>query len=316
MSYTNFPKNADKNAGISVPGKATYYQLSTTAKPVPTTEELASGEEITLIETDTHNRYTWVGDVTGSWKLTHYNGALNVHSIEAHNKIINRYFHIHSGTTTTLSVAAAVNDTQVTVVSAASFVAGDVLAFYDTLTSSHWYAIVTVVAGNLITLDRRIDFAMPIGYTVELVTIDMAAVGTLGSPLIYGIGPPVGEVWYITRIIVSVVHSTQGDLGLFGDIAPLTNGMTLRAYINGVYNSFTSWKTSGDMKNDMYTVEFDARSGGGGVYGTSALGDFRELNTVVRLDGTVGDKLYAYVQDDQSGLLSLKIKGQGRVELV
>jgi hypothetical protein len=109
-------------------------------------------------------------------------------------------------------------------------------------------------------------------------------------------------------------HAGAGDLSLFGGIPALTNGCLMRARIDGQYGTLTNWKTNENMKSDMYDVEFDARSGGGGSYGTSGRGSFDRTGAVVRLDGATNDRLEFYVQDDLTALATFTMKAQGHLE--
>ena len=57
----------------------------------------------------------------------------------------------------------------------------------------------------------------------------MNEVGSLASPFSYKIMPLAGEIWHITKISISMAHSSAGDLGKFGNITALTNGITYDA---------------------------------------------------------------------------------------
>lgn len=242
--------------------------------------------------------------------------ALDVHVADVHNTVINQYIHQHTATTTTLAVASSVGDYQITLADATGFSVGDYI-HVNTSSIETTHPKVTAIATNTLTLDRRLDKAHLIGDEVIKVIIDMALTGqtgTMASPQIYFAGPPAGQVWHITRILFSMVHGTAGDLGLFGNLAALTNGVVVRAYVSGNYGTLTNWKTSADMKTDMFDVEFDSRSGGGGVYGTSGRGTFTRTGAVVRLDGDLGDQLQIMVQDDITALNFFGMKMQGHLE--
>jgi hypothetical protein len=111
-----------------------------------------------------------------------------------------------------------------------------------------------------------------------------------------------------------MTHGSAGDLGLFGNLAALTNGVLLRAKINGNYGTLTNWKTNANIKTDMFDVVFDNRSGGGGTWGTTGRGTFREAGAVLRLDGDTADQFELYVQDDLTTLLTFTMKVQGHLE--
>lgn len=241
-------------------------------------------------------------------------GAINIHDADVHGSVVNRYIHQHTGTITTLTADSNAGDYQLVVASTAGFSVGDPVHI-NTTTIESTHPIITAIVGSTLTLDRQLESPHLIGDSVEVAITNMATqIGTMATPEIYYVGPPAGEVWHITRILFELTHGTAGDLGLFGDQPALTNGVVLRSYIDGVYHVFTNWKDNSDMKVDMYDVEFDPRSGGGGSYGTTGRGTFKKAGVVVRLDGDSGDELQVMVQDDLTGLVSFTMKAQGHQE--
>jgi len=248
--------------------------------------------------------------------ISSLNNALDIHDADVHSAIVNRYAFQNTATTTTLAVATVGDGTeyQITVASSVGFSVNDRI-FIDTSIDEVTLPIIKAIAGNVITLDRRLDKAHAIGDSVTKVITNMASqAGTLASPQSYKLAPMSGEVWHITRLLLSITHNTAGDLGLFGDLAALTNGVVLRVYVSGQFGTLTNWKTSADIKDDMYDVDFDSRSSGGGTYGTSGRGTFKNAGSIVRLDGTLGDYIEILVQDDITGLLSFQVKFQGHPE--
>lgn len=249
--------------------------------------------------------------------ISSFRGAIDVHNADVHRSIVNRYVHYHDVTTeTTLAVASAIGDYQLEVASAVGFVVGDYL-HVNTTTSETTHPVITGIAGNVLTLDRRMDAAHEIGDTITRSIVDMALTGqvaTMAAPIVYWSAPVVGEVWHITRLLFSMVHGTAGDLGLFGNLASLTNGAIVRVKVDGVITTLTNWKNNGDMKTDMFDVEFDSRSGGQGNYGTSGRGTFTNAGAIIRLDGALGDRFEIVVQDDITNLGFFGLKIQGHLE--
>ena len=249
---------------------------------------------------------------------------LNIHNSDVHTGIVNSAMHRHTAVSTTLTVATVGDGTeyQISVADATGFANNDYLHIADgSMEITHPMIISSVPAlpaagAAVFTLDRRLDNAHAIGTTVTQAVLDISSTaGTLATPVEYWVGPPSGEVWHLARILFAMAHGTAGDLGTFGDIAGgLTNGVLLRAKTNGSYSTLTNWKTNGDMKADMYDVEFDARSGGGGSYGTSGRGTFTRTGAIVRLDGDNGDRLELLVQDSLTTLGFFIMQAQGHIE--
>jgi len=236
-------------------------------------------------------------------------------NIPTYLEVVNKYFHQRTGIESNLTIATSASGTDwnITVVDGSVFTIGDYIRIGNGLTENT-HPRVTAIATNLLTLDRRIDLNHAIGTPVEVSYIDMAAtglIGTISDPQEYFVAPDQGDVWYISRILFSMVHSTAGDLGLFGNLSALTNGLVMRVRIDGVYYTFTNWKTNADIKSDMFDVAFDARSGGQGSFGTSGRGTFKETGSVIRLDGDTNDTFEIYIQDNITALGFFTIKAQG-----
>lgn len=249
-----------------------------------------------------------------------FNGALDIHDADVHNIIINKYTRQYTAVNTTLSVATVGDGTEYTisVADATGFTVGNHLHIDTTSVETTMPVLLSTTAATgpaVFTIDRRIDLAHNIGDTVTSAVIDMSSlIGTLATPQKYIVGPEAGEVWHITRLLFEITHTSAGDLGFFGNQTALTNGVVLRAKISNQYGTFTNWKTNADIKADMYDVEFDARSGGGGTWGTTGRGSFNRAGAVIRLDGSAGDSIEVDIQDDLTGLSTFTMKFQGHVE--
>ena len=229
--------------------------------------------------------------------------VLNIHDADVHNGAVNRYVHQHSLTVnTTISTASAVNDHIINVANTAGFTIGDSLHINTGSVEFTHPEIIAIGAGapGTFTLDRRLDQSHDIGDDVTKAVINLASqVGSLATPQLYVAFPEPGEVWHVTNFTLAMGHNSAGDLGLFGNLSALTNGVVLRAKVSGNYGTLTNWKTNGDINVDTGEVEFHLRSGGGGTHGTSANGAFKDrTGAVLRLDGNQGDQFELYVQDD------------------
>ena len=261
-----------------------------------------------------------MNDGFGKPLSSYYNSAtdtyqLNVHDADVHNQPVNQYFHQHTGLTTTLTTPTLADGTTyiIDVLDTTGFLVTDYVQVDGNNHEGIKYQILALTATTM-TLDSYVDIEFDVGAVVSQVEIEMNSIGTLTSPQEYVIRPNTNQIIHITRIIMTMTHSSAGDLGLFGNLSPLTNGVLIRANVSGQYGTFTNWKTNENIKSDMYDVEFDTRSGGGGTFGTSGRGSFWKIGVVLRLDGSKGDFLELYNRDDLTGLLSFEIKAQGHVE--
>jgi hypothetical protein len=243
-------------------------------------------------------------------------GALDVHAADVHQEMINKALHTHTGVETTLAVATSGDGSeyQITVVSVVGFVVGDFLHI-ENGGQEPTHSQILVITGAVFTLDRHIDLPHPIGTPVEQSILDLTTtIGTLADPVEYFVEPVAGEVWHITRMLFAMAHSSAGDLGKFGNLPALTNGVLVRVKTDGSYRTLTNWKDAGDMKVDMFDIQFDNRSGGGGDFGTSGRWTFSQSGSVLRLDGNTNDRIEVYIQDDLTGLGFFNMTTQGHLE--
>ena len=191
--------------------------------------------------------------------------VLNIHDADVHNVLINEYFHRHTDINTTLTSATDINGTTyiLDVNGTTGFVVGDYVQVGAENHTGIKYRILDLNTTNM-TLDSYVDTEYPIGTLIRETEIDMNVSGTLASPQEFIIKPNAGQVIHITSINLTMTHGSPGDLGLFGDLAALTNGVLIRFYAGGQLRTYTNWRTNGDIKDDVHEVEFDVRTGGGG----------------------------------------------------
>jgi hypothetical protein len=140
-------------------------------------------------------------------------------------------------------------------------------------------------------------------------------VGTLASPVVFQIDPPLGTVWQFTRLLIAITDGAAMDDGKFGGIPALVNGVALRATTaSGRVVTYGNWKTNGDMVLDMFDVQYTDKAPAG-ENGLRGRWTFTKSEVVAELDGdaTPIQQLEVLIQDDLSELTSFHIKGQGRV---
>lgn len=242
--------------------------------------------------------------------------ALDIHDAHVHSSVVNRQMHKHEAVTTTIATAITSSGTvnEVVLADSTGFNVNDFVHINTTNDENTHPKILAVDAGtDTITLDRYLDHIHNVGDAVTKVTTNMNVLGSLASPVTFNIEPPTGTVWHITRLIFEMTHGTAGDLTKFGGINALTNGCILRARNNGQYNTLTNWKDNGDIKSDMFDVEFNERVPSS-LYGTSGRGSFTKTGSVVSLDGTTNDRIELIIQDSLTTLTTFTMKMQGHVE--
>lgn len=283
---------------------------------------LATSDCCALVVTETGPAQIGLHDGYGN-PIASYRGAINIHDDDVHHEIVNRYMHRHTAVSTTLTAAIVGDGTEyeISVDDATGFADLDYIHLNtsnEELTHPRIISSIPALPTTgpaVFTLDRRLDKAHSIGDEVIQSIIDMSTTaGTMANPVIYYASPYGNEVWHLTRLLFEITHGTAGDLGLFGNLSALTYGCVLRVKVNNQYTTFTNWKQNSNMKTDMYDVQFDPRSGGGGQYGTTGRGTFTNAGAIVRLDAALGDRLELLVQDDITLLDSFTMKVQGHFE--
>lgn len=244
------------------------------------------------------------------------NGSLDIHDADVHSIPVNKYFSHNTGVSSTLSAATVVGDISIAVVDGSLYSAGDYIEFTTEPHESIYRRVISVNV-NVLNLDSPVDNVHSIGSVISIVNLDMNVLGSITSPVSYKFSPDAGQIYHVVRFLFSMTHSALGDLGLFGGIPEITNGAVLRGYdgASGTFRTFMNIKSNADMKNNMFDVDFDTRSGGGGIYGTSGRGSIKiGTGAVPKLDAANGDYFEILIQDDLTGLDSFKIKVQGHIE--
>jgi len=200
-------------------------------------------------------KQTLVDDING----------LPVHIVEGYDIVVNELFHKHTGVESNIAADVLAGDTSIEVVDASIFTLEDAVQVTNGNTDPTFPIVKGIdIPTNTLTLDRPLDYGYPIGNKVEVVHSDLTTTaGTLLAPISHRVIPDIGigGVWHLSRILISMTHSTTGDDAKFGNLAKLPNGVVLRAFINGQFNTFTVWKTNGDMRLDMYDVTYSDKAG-------------------------------------------------------
>lgn len=242
--------------------------------------------------------------------------AVNVHIADVHKIPVNDFAHRHVDTTT-LAAPANAGDISITVVDATAFIVGvytHMGPIDDTKEPIH-PQVVPGGVGNVIELDRPLDFAYAAGTAVSVAIVNMvtgSVAATRAAPVVYRYRPHNGNVEHITRILPAMTHTSAAADNLFGAQAALPNGLVIRAHISGQIGTFTNWKDNTDIKLDMFDVDYSDKVGGS-FFGTNGRGSFSRIGVVISLDPAQGDYLEFLVQDPQTNE-SLRIKVQGHVE--
>jgi len=245
------------------------------------------------------------------------NGSMPVTIQDQVSPIVVTKFSVLEETTTT-TAPVAIGGYVLPVASVTGISAGKFLAIFDPASVRFTNFEVVSVASLNVTVDRPIDFAYPTGSYLDIGDTNMAVNGAV-TPVLFGIRnnagaePPPGlELSVdITRIIIQCITATATDYDLFGDIAALTNGITLRNRNEETHNIFNT-KTTGELSGIMYDLQvFDVKQGTDGFIGRLTFAGQSKMGAVQRLH--IDQDLELIVQDNLTGLTKLEIVAEGSV---
>ncbi len=244
-----------------------------------------------------------------------FDHALRVTDGLVHKNFVNTYFTRDTGITANVASAITAGDRSITVDDDTGFVVGNFCQLRENgLTEFTLLKILTVVA-DVITFNRPVDNDYTTAADLFVVSKNMAVDGSV-TPVSFRLTPPtmgVESKWQITRILISLTHASAGDDGKFGGGSALTRGALLRSSRSGVLRTATQWFTNGDMKADMFNVEYSDKAPAG-LNGTSGRWTFTESGAVVDLEGLDGDFAEILIQDAaDAGNTTIEIKAQGRI---
>jgi len=261
------------------------------------------------------SRLQAVGEQSGLVEdITSFEGALNVTDGLVHKSPINKYFQLDDVAATTLAVGVTSQDITINVVSAAGLSVGDIIELRNGYDNIELPFVIRAIVVNAVTLNRPADRNYAIGDAIQSVVRNMAVDGSV-TPVSFKIIPPTTgpeSLYQVTRLLPSMIHASAGDDGKFGGIAALDNGVVIRTIEEGEVFSRTVWRTNGDMRADMFNLEYSDKAPAGNN-GTAGRWTIKESEAIFELSGAGGDYMEALIQDDLTGLIDFGIKGQGRV---
>lgn len=198
---------------------------------------------------------------------------------------------------------------QFTAVAGHGLAATDEIFLFDVAGNREFYAIVTNVAVNTITVDRPIDHVFLAATAVCFnVSTNMAVNGSV-TQQIFSLNAGSAPI-DITRVIISMIDDTAMDDGKFGGISALSNGLVFRI-VNGFQKTIFNFKTNGEIAQFCYDVRY-ADKAPAGLYGLTSRITFAgqdKHGVALRISGT--DVLQWVIQDDLTALSSVQISAQG-----
>jgi hypothetical protein len=263
------------------------------------------------------------GDIVNEGDLlenTHnlLNSGIDVALQDQHTDIIGLYLGELIDTTTVLS-NTEVDDTTIDIETTGAVpVVGNYLCLQELSKITQVEIIsVTPITGNQYTLEISVplDYAYTTDGGCSILNINMNANGSVTSKE-FAVGPLMNYRWDLTQMMVSMILSTAGDDGLFGNISKLSKGIYFRKENHGDNQNIFNIQDNSDFAIEGYDVDYTTRSGGQGSYGMRSRIPFagqHNRGVVVRLDGSKNEKFLAVVRDDLTGIASFRVKVLGHI---
>jgi hypothetical protein len=227
---------------------------------------------------------------------------------------------------TTLAAPASKGDTSIVVTSATGIVEGKYIILFNPEAVIFLFAIATDITGApTIVLDSPLDSDFPAGTFVDVAETNLKSIGSLGSPVIYGLrgtgAPPGIDLSVdITRLIFTATANSAVDLTKFVNLERLTNGLVLRRRNNVTENIFNI-KDNTELASLMYDVTVQQATnpvqGIDGFVGRLTFAGQNKIGVALRLP--IGDDLELLIQDDistaQSGdsITKFEITAEGHI---
>lgn len=217
---------------------------------------------------------------------------------------------------TTLAVEPSIDDHDITLAAGHGAAIGNTVELADELDSSIFMqALVLNVVGDVLTIDTPVNYTYKVARTkVVISTRNMNVIGSVVSPQIFSIKPLPNQSGDIVRLICTMTDNVDMDFETFGGLPKLTNGVVIRVNNgDGTYRNIANFKSNGDIALYSFDTSYETNKGGGirGFTARMTWGGQSKHGVVVRVDGSKGESLEAYIQDDLSGLLSMYWIGQG-----
>lgn len=133
------------------------------------------------------------------------------------------------------------------------------------------------------------------------------------APAEFKLAPPADEIWNVARMILFVQDSGSFDAELWGNGITMVNGIEFIVREKGVPSVLRGEivRTTGELASIMHDVNHHS-FGIGDEFITARL-TFTKYGNPIILDGSFGDKISVFINDDLTGLTVQNATFQGYV---
>lgn len=203
----------------------------------------------------------------------------------------------------------------ITLTDATGLTAGDKVKMEQDHDNPCFYSgYIKSINGNVLTLNVPMDCVFSNDNDAKLYEVEnnMASIDGSTTRQIYSFTNPCEVPLDINKLLFKMITETQPDMGKFGDITTIVNGVVIRhKYIDGTYHTIGVFRNNGELF--LLTDEnefFDASRRG--VYGIGAVAKYNGLENngvVIRIEQN--ESLEVLIQDDITDITDFKIMAKG-----
>lgn len=247
-------------------------------------------------------------DINGRDLALESNGGVPVNVQDQTSQPVDNYFNqsISNFSLAADTVASTVSTMEYTLTANPlhGILLGDEILLLDVPSDNSLQCVVTLVVGDVITIDRPIDHVFPAATALgRIVTSNMAVLGSLAAPQIFTFRAGVNPV-DVVRIFLTGLDDSSMDYTKFLGIPALTNGLVLRI-CNGFQKTIYCFKTNQEIAQFCYDVNLEGKAPAGqyGFASRISFGGQDKHGVVIRLSGT--SVLQWIVQDDLTALINM-----------
>lgn len=216
---------------------------------------------------------------------------------------------------TTLGADTVVNAYTITVSDTTGFTDGKFITICDPSINRYWIGYqVGAPVGNVITVDRPLDAIYTNTCKIIAGITNMNVDGSLTTE-VFSIREADGNVptkFDITRLIITIYATSAVDLNKFGNLAELTNGITIRR-VDGETRNILNWKSNGDIAASCYDITFYTASNPvqavDGVCARITFAHSSKMGSVIRIGS--GEDIEILINDDLSTLTKFFVMAEG-----
>ncbi len=213
----------------------------------------------------------------------------------------------------TLALDTILDSRDITLTGGHGTLVGEIIELADTVELKFMQARVTAVNVNVVTLDQPVNRVyLAAGPTVVQRSSDDMLVNGSVTPQIFSILPLPSQAGDMVRIIMELEGSTDMDQTTFGSDPGLTNGCVIRMREeDGNFKNLFNFKSNGDFLSQGFDHSFLQPKTGNATRGFSgriSWGGQSKHGVVIRLDGSLAERLEVVIQDDLTAGANTKFK--------